>query len=117
MAHKDGKIILYALAKRPSSNLRNRLQNFAQEQKLDPILGQKMAEVEEKKNTQYTVLAVRRKLVAACDHSMPRRGHGRTGDSVYWWNDQFSVLRRDCLAARRSFTHSKGDPLLREAWK
>ena len=38
MANKDGKIILYALAKRPSSGLRNRLQNFAQEQKLDPIL-------------------------------------------------------------------------------
>ena len=55
MAHKDGKIILYALAKRPSSNLRTRLQNFAQEQKLDPILGQKMAEVEEKKNSKYEI--------------------------------------------------------------
>ena len=38
MASKDAKIVLYALAKRPSSGLRNRLQNFAQEQKLDPIL-------------------------------------------------------------------------------
>ena len=55
MAQKDGKIILYALAKRPSSTLRNRLQTFAQEQKLDPILGQKMAEVEEKKNTKYEI--------------------------------------------------------------
>ena len=40
-----------------------------------------------------TVPAVRRKVVAACDHSMPRRGHGRTGDSMYWWNHHLSVLR------------------------
>ena len=64
-----------------------------------------------------TVRAARRKLVAACDYSMPRRGHRRTGDSMYWWNDLLSVLRRKCFAARRTFTHSKGDPLLREAWK
>ena len=44
-----------------------------------------------------TVWTVRRKVVAACDHSMPRRRHGYTGDSM--------------------FTHSKGDPLLGEAWK
>ena len=31
-----------------------------------------------------TVRAVRRKVVAACDHSMPRHGYGRTGDSMYW---------------------------------
>ena len=55
MGHSDGKIILYALAKRPSSNLRNRLQNFAQEQKLDPILGQKIKDVEEKKTTKYEI--------------------------------------------------------------
>ena len=63
------------------------------------------------------VWAAKRKVVAACDHSMPRRGHGRAGDSIYWWNDQLSVLRRKCLTARRRFTHSKGDPLLREIWK
>ena len=61
--------------------------------------------------------AARRKVVAACDHSMPRRGHGRTGDSMYWWNDQLSVLRRECLAARRRFTRLKGDSLLHEACK
>ena len=64
-----------------------------------------------------TVRAARRKVVAACDHSMPRRGQGRNGDSIYWWNDQLSVLRRECLAARRRFTRSKGDSLLHEAWK
>ena len=61
--------------------------------------------------------AARRKVVATCDYSMPHRGHGRTGDSMYWWNDQLSVLRRKCLTARRRFTRSKGDPLLREARK
>ena len=30
-----------------------------------------------------TVRAARRKVVVACDHSMPRRGHGRTGNSRY----------------------------------
>ena len=64
-----------------------------------------------------TVRAARRKVVAACGHSMPCRGHGRTGDSMYWWNDQLSVLCRKCLTARRSFTRSKGDPLLCDAWK
>ena len=64
-----------------------------------------------------TVRAARRKMIAACDHSVPRRGHGRTGDSMYWWNDQLSVLRRECFAARRRFTPSKGDSLLHEAWK
>ena len=64
-----------------------------------------------------TVRAARRKVVAPCDHSMPRRGHGLTRDSMYWWNDQLSVLRRECLAAQRRFTHSTGDSLLHEAWK
>ena len=53
MAHDDGKIILYALEKRPLSNLRNRLQNFSKEQKIEPVLQQKIAEVEEKKTTKY----------------------------------------------------------------
>ena len=56
----------------------------------------------------------RRKVVALRDHSMSRRGHGRTGDSMYWCNDQLSVLRRKCLTALRRFTRSKGNPLLRE---
>ena len=31
-----------------------------------------------------TARATRWKVVAACDHSMPRCGHGRNGDSMYW---------------------------------
>ena len=66
---------------------------------------------------QRAVRAARRKVDAVYDHWMPRRWHGRTGDSMYWWNDQLSVLRRECLAARRRLTRSKGDPLLHEEWK
>ena len=59
-----------------------------------------------------TVRAARRKVVAACDHSIPRRRHGRTGDSMCWWSDQLFALCRKCLTARRKFTRSKG-----VAWK
>ena len=68
-------------------------------------------------SSEDTVRAARRKVVAACDHSMPRRGHGHTGDSMYWWNNQLSVLHRECLAVRRRFTRSKGGSLLHEAWE
>ena len=64
-----------------------------------------------------TVRAARRKVAAACNHSMPLRGYGRTGDSMYRWTDPLPVLRQKCLTARRTFTRSKGDPLMREAWK
>ena len=64
-----------------------------------------------------TVRSARRKVVAACDHSMPRRGHGRTEDPMYCWNDQLSALRRECLTTRRRFTRSKGHSLLHVAWK
>ena len=64
-----------------------------------------------------TVRAARRKVITACVHSMLRRGRGRTGDSKYWWNDQLSVLRRECLEPRCRFTCSKGNSLLHEAWK
>ena len=50
---RTNQIILYALKRRPSSSLRNRVQNFTQEQKLDPILRQKIKDVEEKKPTKY----------------------------------------------------------------
>ena len=53
MTSNDDKIILHALAKRPPSCLRNQLQNFAKEQKLDPISQQKIKDVEEKKIPKY----------------------------------------------------------------
>ena len=101
----------------PSWNTRrlskDKLENHPEETRLIDELGwaKSAGSLEE------TLRAARRKVVAACDHSMPRRRHGRTGDSMYWWNDQLPVLHRECLAARRRLTRSKGDPLLQEAWK
>ena len=43
--------------------------------------------------------------------------NGRTGDSMYWWKDELSILRREFLTTRRRFTFSKDDSLLHEAWK
>ena len=60
-----------------------------------------------------TVRAARGKVVGAC----AQHGHGRTGDSMYWWNEQLSVLRREFLTAQRKFTRSKGDFPLHEARK
>ena len=56
-------------------------------------------------------------MVAACDYSMPRRKRRQAKGTMYWWNDQLASLRRECLAARRKFTHTKGDAMLHEAWK
>ena len=64
-----------------------------------------------------TVRSARQKVVAACDYSMPRRKRRQVKGSMYWWNDQLVALRRECLAARRKFTRSKGDATLHEAWK
>ena len=99
----------------PSSNTRrlskDKLHKHLEETRLmDELVWAKSAG-----SLEDTVRTARRKMVAAYDHSMTRRGHGCTGDSMYWWKDQLFVLRRECLAARRRFTRSKGDPLLHEA--
>ena len=36
---------------------------------------------------------------------------------MYWWNDQFSVLRREYLTARRRYIRLKGDARLHAPWK
>ena len=64
-----------------------------------------------------TVRSMRQKVVAACDYSMSRRKRSQAKGSMYWWNDQLAALRRECLAARRRFTRSKGDSLLHETSK
>ncbi|XP_043470225.1 uncharacterized protein LOC122503663 [Leptopilina heterotoma] len=61
------------------------------------------------------VREARRVIVQACNHSMPRRQKRKTGKgSMYWWNEELACLKRDCHAARRKFTHSKGNLQLRE---
>ena len=36
---------------------------------------------------------------------------------MYWWNDQLSRVHRECLAARKKYTRSKGDSALHEVCK
>ena len=52
-----------------------------------------------------TVRAARRKVVAACDHSMPRRGHGLTGDSVLEKIDRGS--RKGPMGSRLQNNHQE----------
>ena len=66
---------------------------------------------------QNTVCFARQKMIAACDHSMPRWGQWRAQSSMYWWNGTLSGLRSTCNAARRKPIRSKGDPTLHEEWK
>ena len=61
-----------------------------------------------------TVRSARQKVVTPCDYSMPRHKRRKAKGSMYWWNDQLVALRRECLEARRKFTRSKGDAMLRK---
>ncbi|XP_051163763.1 uncharacterized protein LOC127283122 [Leptopilina boulardi] len=64
------------------------------------------------------VRAVRNIIVTACDASMPRRnGTFPKKRSLHWWSERLASLRKACFRARRTYTRSKGDPLLKEAFK
>ncbi|XP_051174822.1 uncharacterized protein LOC127290358 [Leptopilina boulardi] len=64
-----------------------------------------------------TVREARQVIVDACNHAMPRRQTRKTGKgSMYWWSKELACLRRKSHAARRKYTHSKGDSELREKW-
>ena len=54
-----------------------------------------------------TMQAMRQKVVAACDHSMPRLGHRCTKKSMYWWNDQLAVTRRVIPKTGPKFLHGR----------
>lgn len=63
------------------------------------------------------VRATRKTISAACDAAMPRRNPNGPGvKSVYWWSEELASLRKHCLAARRSYTRSKGNLQLQAAW-
>ena len=64
-----------------------------------------------------TVRSARQNVVAACEYSMPRCKRRQAKGSMYWWKGQLAALRRECLAAWRKFTRSKGDAMLHDAWK
>jgi hypothetical protein len=47
-------------------------------------------------------------LVRACDITMPRKVEpSNRRRPAYWWNEQISTLRADCLRARRHFQRAK----------
>ena len=50
-----------------------------------------------------TVRAMRRKVVAWCDYSMPRQGDRRTKNSMYWyrWNGCIGLESRQMVSQRR----------------
>ena len=89
------------MVRSPSSNTKRLSKDKLREHLEETRLIDKLGWVRSAGSLEDTVRAARRKVVAACDHSMPRRGHGCTGDSMYWWKDQLSVLRRKCLTCTR----------------
>ena len=59
-----------------------------------------------------TVCCARLKVVTACDYSMSCSKSRQAKGPLYWCNGQLAALRRECLAAQRKFTCSKGEALL-----
>lgn len=103
--------------KRPSWNIRRldveRLKESLEAARLIDELGW----TKQPQGMEQIVSEARHAVIAACDHSMPRRG--RTGNErkpIYWWSDELAQLRKECHSARRRFTRSKGDPLLQAEW-
>ncbi|XP_051156761.1 uncharacterized protein LOC127278875 [Leptopilina boulardi] len=103
-------------SKKPSWNLRRlnreKLAESLTEFRLFQELGctTKLITLEEK------VRKTRQVIIAACRNSMLRRQKTKMKKALYWWNDELAGLRRECHAARRKYTHSKGDLLLKEEW-
>lgn len=46
-------------------------------------------------------------LVAVCDWSMPRNTYHGDKNSVHWWTQEISNLRKISLAARRDFQRAR----------
>lgn len=45
-------------------------------------------------------------ITKSCDRSMPKRGRTRR-KAVYWWNEEISEARKNCLRLRRRLTRSR----------
>lgn len=86
------------------------LNRFLEEQRLVDELNWTQREKSFLAYMKSTVQIVRR----ACDASMPRR-KGTNGNRrpMYWWTAAIADLRKKCLSARRKYTRSKGDALLK----
>ena len=104
--------------KHPSWNTRkldeSKLRLFLEETRLMDELNW----VETPETTETLAKTTRSKMIAACDASAPRRKSERcVGNSMHWWNEELSRLRKECLKARRVSTRSKGNKSSEIAWK
>lgn len=50
---------------------------------------------------------VMRRVVRACDTTMPRKGSDNRHSPVYWWSENIAILRKKCILARRSLTRRR----------
>ena len=74
--------------------------------------------VKKPKTMEALVEATRDKVIATCDACAPRRRFERSVEgSMYWWNEELTRLRRECLKARRECTRSKGNRYRKIAWR
>lgn len=46
------------------------------------------------------------KLTQICDQTMPKRKTPKRGKPAYWWNEDISTLRRECISKRRAYTRN-----------
>ena len=54
-------------------------------------------------------------LENACDSSMPRKGRTNGRKPMYWWNDEISSMRKECLRYRRRQTRARSDEAREQA--
>ena len=56
---------------------------------------------------------VMRRVDNACDATMPRKSTCNRHPPVYWWNNNITALRKECIKARRAKTRARKKEELR----
>lgn len=79
-----------------------------QTNKLDHTKLQYMLENLEDNDANADVKSFSDRLNKICDEVMPRRRRTGRKQPVYWWSDEISELRKDCIRKRRAHTRSAG---------
>lgn len=51
-----------------------------------------------------------KRMMIACDASMPRKRNTNHRSSVHWWNEEISGLRKECLRTRRASQRGRKRP-------
>ena len=50
---------------------------------------------------------VMKRVVNACDTTVPRKNTCNRHPPVYWWNNNIAALRKECINARRAKTRAR----------